>query len=105
MPCRATRQILQGVIRAGAQIGPGAFGGRRANASARKIRTPARSDYLIQSNSLLDFFERNTGNQGTVSVGDFPIFGKLVRAAAANVFRRAVLDMRRARRRYRRVRF
>ena len=33
----------------------------------------------------------------TVFIDDFPIFGKLVRAAAANVFRRAAQDMRRTR--------
>jgi uncharacterized membrane protein len=40
-----------------------------------------------------------------VSIGDFAIFGELIRGAAANVFRPAMLDPRRTCRRRRRARF
>src|ERR1700733_3037541 len=61
-------------------------------------------DYSIQSKSLLDFLEQDRVI-ATVFSGDFPIFVKLIRAAAANVFRRGAQDMRRTRTGCRRVRF
>jgi hypothetical protein len=55
--------------------------------------------------NLIKEFVAKIASSQTVFSGDFPIFGKLIRAAAANVFRRAAQDMRRTRTGCRRVRF
>jgi hypothetical protein len=71
----------------------------------RDAAVPGYPRLLNLIKEFVGFLCAKIASSQTVFSGDFPIFGKLIRVAAANLFRRAAQDMRRTRTGCRRARF